>query len=401
MTILFLSDDFPPNNLGGAGTVAYNLAKTIKELGHDVFVVSTTQDKNEEGDHIQNGLRVYKIYSQYHRRWRAYLSLYNPQTVNKVSKIIADIKPDVVHAHNIHYHLSYYCLKIAKKSGAKVFLTAHEVMSVNYGKIKIPKEATCENYINYTKQTVFNQIRENKRRYNLFRNVIIKHYLNKYVDKIFAVSVALKKILIYNGIRNVEVVHNGIDVNMYEIDLEAVSIFKKTNDLENKRVILFGGRVSEGKGINQIIQALGLILKTIPNALLVVAGSDNLEIGRVILPVKFLGYLSQKNIKLALVASDIVVSPSICCDPFPNINLEAMACKKPVISTCFGGSSEVVTEGKTGYIINPYDIKTMADRIVDLLKSSEKSREFGQRGYEQIRDFFNLRQQAEKYLNYY
>src|SRR3989338_9935720 len=102
MKILFLSDDFPPNNLGGAGVVAYSLAKTINNLGHEVHVISTTQDKNEEGGLAQDGLKIYKIYSQYHRRWRAYLSLYNPQTVKKVKKIINDIKPDVVHAHNVH-----------------------------------------------------------------------------------------------------------------------------------------------------------------------------------------------------------------------------------------------------------------------------------------------------------
>src|SRR3989338_10735534 len=117
MKILFLSDDFPPDNLGGAGVAACNLAKTLKEFGHDVYIISTTQDKSKEGKQIQDGLNIYIIHSQYHRRWRSYFSLYNPQTVSKVKELVFDIKPDVIHAHNIHYHLSYYCLKIAKKSG--------------------------------------------------------------------------------------------------------------------------------------------------------------------------------------------------------------------------------------------------------------------------------------------
>ena len=62
MKILYLSDDFPPNNLGGAGVVAYSLAKTINNLGHEVNVISTTQDKNEEGVFAQDGLKIYKIY---------------------------------------------------------------------------------------------------------------------------------------------------------------------------------------------------------------------------------------------------------------------------------------------------------------------------------------------------
>ncbi len=401
MKILFLSDDFPPDNLGGAGLVAYNLAKTVKELGHDVYIVSTTQDKNKEGNCVESDLRIYRIYSQYHRRWRAYLSLYNPQTVKKVAKIIADIKPDVVHAHNIHYHLSYYCLKIAKKSGAKVFLTAHDTMPINYGKTKIPREATCKNYMNYAKQSVFSQIKENKKRYNPFRNIIIKHYLGKYTDKIFAVSNALKKTLTLNGIGNIEVIHNGIDVNEYEIGFEAALVFKKTNNLKNKKIILFGGRISEGKGINQAIESLGLILKEIPDAVLLVAGSDGRGIDNMNLPIKFLGRLGRDEMNIVYSVCDLVLVPSICIDPFPTVNLEAMAFKKPVVSTCFGGSSEVVVDGKSGYIVNPYNIKLMAGRIIDLLKNSEKAREFGQKGYEQVRAFFSLQQQAEKYLSYY
>ena len=201
MKILYLSDDFPPDNLGGAGVVAHNLAKAFKELGHDIYVVSTTQDKSKEGSYVQDGFKIYKIYSRYHRRWRAYFSLYNPQTVKKVSKIIADIKPDVIHAHNVHYHLSYHCLKIAKDSGARVILTAHDTMLYSYGKVydgsKIP---------------LFKDAWDHKLRFNPLRNLIIKYYLRN-VDKIAAVSDALRRALINNGIKNVETIHNGINLD--------------------------------------------------------------------------------------------------------------------------------------------------------------------------------------------
>lgn len=401
MKILFLSDDFPPNSLGGAGVVAYNLAKTIKELNHDVYVISTTQDKGKEGSSTQDGLKLHKIYSQYHRRWRAYLSLYNPQTVDKVKKIISDIKPDAVHVHNLHYHLSYHCLKIAKKSGAKVFLTAHDTMFFHYGKIKIPKEATCENYLEYCNPSVIDQIREFKKRYNPVRNWVIKRYLKKYVDKVIAVSDALKKVLVLNGIANVAVVHNGIDVKAYETDQDAVSAFKKSNGLENKKIILFGGRISEEKGRGQVEESLGLILKEVPNALLMVAGSDGSRVSETTLPIKFLGWLNRGDMKLAFAASDVVLFPSICFDTFGMVVLEAMAVKKPVIGTCFGGAREVIVDGETGYIVNPYSITTMADKVVDFFKNKAKAQEFGQRGYDRSRNLFSLQQQAQKYLGFY
>ena len=402
MKILYLSDDFPPDNLGGAGVVAHNLAKAFKELGHDIYVVSTTQDKSKEGSYVQDGFKIYKIYSRYHRRWRAYFSLYNPQTVKKVSKIIADIKPDVIHAHNVHYHLSYHCLKIAKKSGAKVFLTAHDVMSINYGKIKLLKEATCENYLDYCKLSVLGQIKEFKKRYNPARNLIIKRYLKKYVDKTIAVSDALKSVLVLNGITNVGVIHNGIDVNVCEVDQEMVSVFKKNNGLENKKIILFGGRISEGKGINQAIESLSLILKEVPNAVLLIAGSDGKGINNINLPIKFLGWIRRNEMNIVYSACSIVLVPSVCIvDSFPTVNLEAMAFKKPVIGTCFGGTPEVVVDGETGYIVNSLDVNLLADKIIDLLRDEQKAIQFGQNGYERVKNYFNLDQQAAKYFKLY
>lgn len=399
--ILFLSDDFPPDSLGGAGTVACNLAKAIKELGHDVHVISTTQDKSKEGNCVQDGLKIYKIYSRYHRRWRAYFSLFNPWTVKKTGKIIDNIKPDIVYAHNIHHHLSYYCLKIAKLSGASVFLTAHDAMLFNYGKIKVPAQATCENYLDYCGPSAWSQIKEFKKRYNPARNIIIRRYLKKYVDRVIAVSDALKTVLMLNGIINVEVIHNGIDVGSYEVNRAAVSIFKQNNGIENKKIILFGGRISEDKGINQVLESLGLILKEVPDVLLLIAGSADWEVNEIALPIKFMGWLSREDMKIAMTASDLIIFPSICFETFGLVVLEAMTARKPVIGTCFGGAPEVIIDGETGYIVNPYNIRIMADRAIDLLKNTEKSMEFGQKGYERAKNIFGLKRQAQKYLDLY
>ena len=399
--ILFLSDDFPPDSLGGAGKAAYDLAKAIKESGHDVYVISTTQDRSKEDNYVQDGLKIYRIYSRYHRRWRAYLSLYNPWIVKKEGKIIFDIKPDIVYAHNIHQHLSYHCLKIAKLSGASVFLTAHDVMLFNYGKIKIPKEATCGNYLNYCRSSSRSQIKEFKKRYNPARNFIIRRYLKKYVDKVIAVSDALKKVLALNGIVNVGVVHNGIDAEAYKVDQAAVSIFKKNNGIENKKIILFGGRISEDKGFNQALESLGLILKEVSDVLLLIAGSADWGVNKSVLPIKFMGWLNPEDMKMALVASDLIIFPSICFDTFGLIVLEAMAAGKPVIGTCFGGAPEIISDGETGYVVNPYNTKDMSVKIIDLLTDKKKAEEFGQKGYERAKNFFALRQQAQKYVDLY
>ena len=134
MNIVLLQDDFPPESRGGAGILVATLARALAQHGHAVTVIATTQRRESAGRHEWEGVVVYRIYSNYHERWRAYRSLYNGDTVREVKRLLAALQPDVVHAHNVHYYLSYYSLVLAKRYARKVLLTAHDEMLVHYGK---------------------------------------------------------------------------------------------------------------------------------------------------------------------------------------------------------------------------------------------------------------------------
>lgn len=406
MKILFLSDDFPPKSYGGAGIVAFNLALTIREKGHEVFGITTTQDKSSSSEYEFEGVKIFRIYADFHVRWTAYLGLYNPQTVKNVEKIIKNIKPHIVHCHNIHRFLSYHCLKIAKKQGAKVFLTAHDAMSFHYGKLSAEKGGKTLCF----KISPWRQFKTFKKRYNPFRNIIIRHYFNKYIDRIFAVSDSLKRALNENKIRNVTIIHNGIDISAWEADEQSVCAFKDEMGLSGKKPVLFGGRLSQPKGGERIIQAMQKVVPEIPEAVLLVMGkkdnyseemlklAEELKIDKNIV---FTGWISGNELISCYRASDVIAVPSIYLDPFPTINLEAMACVKPVVGTCFGGTKEVVENDVTGYIVNPFDTSDLAKKIVELLKNLQKAKSFGEAGYERIVKYFSLEKQAEAVLGHY
>lgn len=408
MKILILSDNFPPESGAGAEKVAFDLSCEFSKKGHQVFVINTTQDKKKEKLGVDfNGMKIYRIYvPDYHNRWKAYLSLYNPKAIKKVEKILQEIKPDVVHAHNIHYYLSYYSLRLAKKYSRAVFLTAHDVMSFHYSKLF---EFVDQDNLNISKKfdykiNPWQQIKRFKKRYNPFRNIIIRYYL-KYVDKIIAVSRALKEALNRNGIGNVEVIHNGIDSENWQISRNKEEQFKNKFNLNNKKVVLFGGRLSTLKGGNKILEAMESVSKEIPNAVLLVLGrkdsyADKMEqiAKEKRINIIFTGWIEKEELKSAYWVSDIVVTPSIYLDPFPTVNLEAMACKKPVVGTCFGGTPEIVEDKKTGYIINPFNVKEMSKKIINLLENKEKAEKFGKTGYIKILNNFTLNRKADKYL---
>ena len=394
MKILFLSDDFPPQSFGGAGISTYDLALGMKKAGHQVFVITTGRKASEAGESDYQGLKVYKIANDYPKRWRAYLSLYNPPVVRQVEELLKKIRPDVVHANNIHFYLSYYCLKLAKKYAKVVVFTARDAMLFNFGKLQTKRY--LENFNCHT--TWLDHLKQAKKRYNPFRNLIIRHYL-KYTDKLFAVSNALKKALEQNGIKKVEVMHTGADSSEPPVSEEKIAGLRTKYGLKDKKVLLFAGRLSWSKGGEKTLEALAEIVKAEPRAVLLVAGIVDDYAQTMLEQAKklglkeqliFTGWIGREEIKTAYASANVVVVPSLCFDAFPRMVIEAMAAGKPVVGTCYGGAPEIIADRVTGYVVNPFNAKETAEKILDLLENPEKAEKFGQAGYERIKKDFNL-----------
>src|SRR5690242_17596844 len=132
MRIVILNDRIPPENVGGAGEVAWTLARGLCESGHEVHVIAATDGRAFRKQ--RDGVATYHIHSQYPGRFQAWLSLYNPQTIQHVRRLLEQIRPDVVNAHNIHRDLSYASLLAAHHLGIPVVFTSHDVMPFAYGK---------------------------------------------------------------------------------------------------------------------------------------------------------------------------------------------------------------------------------------------------------------------------
>ena len=411
MKILILADGWLPNDWGGASVIAFYNALGLKEKGAKVFIITTTQEKKEEGRFEYMGIEGERIYTKYHERWRAYFSLYNPKTVKRVRKIIADFGPDIVQAHNIHFYLSYACLREAKKNGAKVFLTAHDVMMVGYGKLMSDRYLEKENLeirdkFDY-RISFLDRFRQAKKRFNPLREFFIRYYLG-FVDKIFVVSEALKDLLAQNGVSNMEVLRNGIDLEEWKIGEK--NDFREKNNLEGKNLVMFGGRLSKAKGIEQAFLAIAKTVRELPNTVLVVFGDKDddrksmnelvfrLGLGKNIF---YTGVLKGEDLKKVYGVVDLVLVPSVCFDSLPTVVLEAMAMEKPVIATCFGGAREMVDDEKTGYIVNPFDVDSVSEKIIYLLKNKEEAKRMGKEGRRIMEKYFSLETYIDNLVRLY
>src|SRR5690606_3737684 len=124
-----------------------------------------------------------------------------------------------------------------------------------------------------------------------------------------------------------------------------------------------GGRLHEQKGVVQLLRMLQRLSSRFPELRLLVMGREELYRGEfegearnlgVADRVVTTGWLDGEDLQCAYAATDVFVTPSICFDTFGMVNLEAMEHAKPVVATVFGGSPEVVLDGETGLVANPY-----------------------------------------------
>lgn len=394
MRILMLSDRIPPENIGGAEKIAWALARGLQRAGHELHVVAATEKASF--DEVRDGIPTYHLHSVYPSRWTAYYAVYNPQTVGAVKRLYQRIKPDLVCAYNIHTQLSYACLWTAHRMDIPVTLTVQDVMSFAYNKLTHfidPARCGVTSPNDYRLPALYN-FKTMRLRYNPMRNLAIRYILRHAVKARVAGSEALRQALEANGLPSFEVVHAGIVPSDFEASNEDVAALRAKLGLEGRKIILFSGRLTRDKGSEQLLQALDRVVKTVPEAVLLMLSRASLENQGLdqypqLMPfARAGGWMQGRELAAAYHLADVVVVPSICLDVFPTVILEAMAVRRPVIATCYGGAPESVIDGETGFIVNPFDTATFAERLTQLLTDSDLRETMGAAGQARLLNHF-------------
>ncbi len=398
MRVLVLNDTYPPHNQGGAGVVAYRLSRELARRGHQVRVLTTVAEPRHAGASIEDGVEVHRIAAWFPDRYAVYLGLWYPPAAAAVRREAQQFRPDIVHVHNVHSRLSFHSLRTVRATGAPVVQTVHDYLFF------CPSRFTCSGgRVDYC--AVPRTCPKCRRLYwkNPLRTRIIRWYVRHNVARLLAISHAQRTLLEYNGFGSAIVVYNGVDPAEFTISPVQVAAFRRAHDLDGRPVVLFGGRISIAKGGDQMIEIMRLVRARL-NAVLLAMGDNKhylpqwrraLEAAGLAGSTRLLGWVGGETLLAAYASCDVCVTPSIYPDPFNLINIEAMACGKPVVGTCFGGTPEIVVDGETGYIANPLDPEGYAERLVRLLEDPALRTRMGEAGRRRVETCFSLTRQAD------
>lgn len=352
-------------NWGSTGKIAEQIGQCAIKFGWNSYIAYRWNHHPS----MSNLIRVsgkYGIYSHYLGNFLFDKEgLFSSRDTKQLITRIKEIKPDVIHLHNIHDHWINYKLlfEYLNQTEIKVVWTFHDCW---------PFTGHCFHFV----------IKNCDRWRILCHDCPLQHEYPKTLVDRSTKNFELKKKL-FGGNKNLSIVacsewlgnfvkdsflkdkpltiiHNGVDLKVFRPTLP-----KKSFEDGIFRILAVSNVWNKEKGIGDIyklnetlsgdyqITVVGLSekqVKTLPSGIIGIQRTQNVQ--------ELVDLYSE---------SDVLINPTYA-DTFPTVNLEALACGTPVITYRTGGSPEAIDE-KTGVIVEPGNVKGLTEAI---LKMKEK-----------------------------
>jgi starch synthase len=164
--------------------------------------------------------------------------------------------------------------------------------------------------------------------------------------------------------------------------------------------ILFFGRITPYKGIEYLIEAGKLIKQQFPEITITIAGEGDFNKYRGLIKgdshfTVCNRFIPDNEVALLFQKAAIVILPYIDGSQSGIISI-AGSFKKPVVATNVGNFSEMVKNGKTGFVVAPKDAMGLAKAIVKLLKNDKLRQEMGENAYNATQERFSWDSIAQK-----
>lgn len=301
---------------------------------------------------------------------------------------IEDIKPDIIHLHNIHDHyLNYPILfEYLSKLETPIVWTQHDCWSFTGG-CSYFDLLNCEGWKHGCKNCPEKRAlfcNKSEMQFSLKKYFFNKPALITFVP----VSDWLANLLKCSYLRHNQIItiHNGIDINQFKIS--------KNSKFDNKfRIIGVASPWSIRKGLDDFIK---LRSKLSDEFLITLIGLSEKQISKLPHGIHGIKKTTDINTLAELYSeSDVFVNPTYE-DNFPTVNLEALACGTPVITYNTGGSPEAICE-KTGVVVEQGNIDKLVDEILKMRKKPLSSLDCRKRAEE----YFNQDKCFKKYIDLY
>ena len=375
---------FFTGNLGGPYNVILEIIPYLEEYGVNTNIYTTSaiskfgRRRTEFFEKKSDRFKIYRFDSYMRfKEYRISLSMV-PYLLNNAKNL------DIIHSHAMRSYQEDVGTFISLAKHKPMIISAHGGININwdYGD-KIPK---------------------------MLHDLSIG-YLNKKLLNPYYIAVAKYEIPILQqyGINEdrIHFIPHGVNTNLFK-PMENPEL-KKELGLENSDILLYVGRIAKGKGVDKLIKILYQVRKKNKRVKLIIVGGDAgyLSIVKDLIRkynlsdhVKFTGYIPKYELAPFYSIASLVIYPSRQ-EIFGLVLCEAMACAKPVIGSDIMGPSEIIVDGKTGFISDFENIDELSEKVITLLDDKEYLSKLGKNGLERVKQYYTWEKTAKLHFNLY
>jgi len=347
---------------GGADVVYLEHAALMEELGWENAFFSmhhpnniASQWDNYFVNEIEFGHR--HTYSTSQMVSMAAKIIYSLEAKKKITRLINDFRPDIVHMHSIYHHISPSILPVLSEAGVPIVMTAHDLKIACPSHQMLNSAGICERCKD---GSLLNVIKYRCIKDSLAASVLVAvessvhHWLKIYdknLDKVITPSLFyMDKFIEWGWPRDKFIyIPNYVDASQFTPRYEPGSYF------------LYFGRLASEKGVATLLRAakaVGVPLK------LVGTGPEEATLRTLQQSIssdaEFLGYRSGADLHELIRRARAVVLPSEWYENAPMSVLESYALGKPVIGAHIGGIPEMIVEGETGWLFEALNIDALS-----------------------------------------
>lgn len=210
-----------------------------------------------------------------------------------------------------------------------------------------------------------------------FKNTPLHRWIYKKVDRVIAVSQAVKNAITVFPPEKITVIYNGIETEKF-FAAPAGTLRQELGLSATTKIVGMVGRVNPSKGHATFLRSIPEILANNPDTAFIIAGGGDITtLKRMNGDVHFLG--ARSNIPEIMKDMDVFVMASRN-EPFGLVTVEAMASGTPVVATNTGGTVEIITDGETGLLFPPDDPLKLAQAVIKVLTDDKLAARLKQGG---------------------
>jgi glycosyltransferase involved in cell wall biosynthesis len=374
---------FPPM-IGGVETHLTILLPELERMGHQVNLLTGAFAGEKERD-VYGEVQVRRT-PLFDLNWLVKRGVegLEPDLRELYAEQISSVRPDVIHAHNMHYFSEPHARtldEISQEKGIPLVLTAHNVWDDIL-------------FLRLTREIRWSHI------------IAVSHYIRM---ELLGIGIDDSR---------TTTIHHGLDLAKYQRNRDPVEVLKRFPQLRGRNVVFHPARLGMAKGCDVVIKAMRVVLDRFPDAMLVLAGSKNIidwavsqekDIAYVIDLIRILEI--EDNVLIDVfrldempdlyAVSNVVVYPSSQPEPFGLTLLESLASVRPIIVTRVGGMPEIIQDQISGCVIPHRDFEALASRIIMLLENTRLTRRLVETGRQIVEQHYTKEIMTGEHLSVY